>query len=71
MDVSMPVMDGFEATAKLRESGVTLPIIAMTAYALAGDRERVLEKGMDDYIAKPMNKNILLRKLLRWLDLAS
>lgn len=64
-------MDGFEATAKLRESGVKLPIIAMTAYALAGDMEKVLEKGMDDYIAKPMNKNILLRKLLRWLDPAS
>lgn len=71
MDVSMPVMDGFEATVKLRESGVKLPIIAMTAYALAGDRERVLEKGMDDYIAKPMNKNVLLQKLLRWLDPAS
>ncbi|KAI0435616.1 hypothetical protein F4803DRAFT_300752 [Xylaria telfairii] len=71
MDVSMPVMDGFEATAKLRESGVKLPIIAMTAYALAGDMEKVLEKGMDDYIAKPMNKNVLLRKLLRWLDPAS
>ncbi|KAI0468374.1 hypothetical protein F4859DRAFT_213024 [Xylaria cf. heliscus] len=71
MDLSMPVMNGFEATAKLRESGVTLPIIAMTAYALAGDMERVLEKGMDDYIAKPMNKNVLLQKLLRWLDPAS
>ncbi|RYC56810.1 hypothetical protein CHU98_g9401 [Xylaria longipes] len=71
MDVSMPVMDGFEATAKLRASGVKLPIIAMTAYALAGDMERVLEKGMDDYIAKPMNKKVLLQKLLRWLDPAS
>lgn len=67
----MPVMDGFEATAKLRENGVKLPIIAMTAYALAGDREKVLEKGMDDYISKPMNKTVLLRKLLRWLDPAS
>ncbi|KAI0452634.1 hypothetical protein F5B21DRAFT_482370 [Xylaria acuta] len=71
MDISMPVMDGFEATAKLRESGVKLPIIAMTAYALTGDMEKALEKGMDDYIAKPMNKDVFLQKLLRWLDPAS
>ncbi|TRX91209.1 hypothetical protein FHL15_007814 [Xylaria flabelliformis] len=68
MDISMPVMDGFEATAKLRASGVKLPIIAMTAYALAGDMEKVLRNGMDDYIVKPMDRNVLLQKLLKWLD---
>ncbi|KAJ3575045.1 hypothetical protein NPX13_g4162 [Xylaria arbuscula] len=68
MDVSMPIMDGFEATAKLRESGIKTPIIALTAYALAGDMEKVLNKGMNDYIAKPMKKDLLLQKLLRWLD---
>ncbi|KAI0402652.1 hypothetical protein F4802DRAFT_348115 [Xylaria palmicola] len=68
MDVSMPVMDGFEATARLRGAGTKTPIIAVTAYALAGDVERMLEKGMDDYIAKPLTKKILLQKLLRWLD---
>ncbi|KAI0973594.1 hypothetical protein F4678DRAFT_405486 [Xylaria arbuscula] len=68
MDVSMPVMDGFEATAKLRESGVKIPIIALTAYALAGDMEKVLSSGMNDYIAKPMKKDVLMQKLLRWLD---
>ncbi|KAI0184987.1 hypothetical protein EV127DRAFT_349194 [Xylaria flabelliformis] len=68
MDISMPVMDGFEATAKLRASGVKLPILAMTAYALAGDMEKVLRNGMDDYIVKPMDRNVLLQKLLKWLD---
>ncbi|KAI0195890.1 hypothetical protein F4808DRAFT_452823 [Astrocystis sublimbata] len=71
MDVSMPIMDGLEATAKLRQSGVRLPIVAMTAYALAGDMERVLEKGMDDYLRKPMSRNALVRTLLKWLDTGS
>ncbi|KAI1347345.1 hypothetical protein F5Y01DRAFT_248153 [Xylaria sp. FL0043] len=70
MDVNMPIMDGFEATAKLRDSGVKTPIIALTAYALAGDMEKVLSQGIDDYIPKPMKKDVLLQKLLRWLGAA-
>ncbi|OTA05554.1 hypothetical protein A9Z42_0062420 [Trichoderma parareesei] len=68
MDISMPVMDGFEATRKIRTQGIPIPIIAMTAYALRGDSETCLEKGMDDYISKPVNINKLLQKLLHWLD---
>ncbi|SPJ75473.1 related to histidine kinase tcsA protein [Fusarium torulosum] len=67
MDISMPVMNGYEATVQIRNSGVCLPIIAMTAYALKGDMERCLEKGMDDYITKPMNRQLLMKKLLKWL----
>ncbi|KAF4338260.1 histidine kinase tcsA [Fusarium beomiforme] len=68
MDISMPVMNGYEATLRIRDSGIRIPIIAMTAYALKGDMERCLEKGMDDYIPKPMNKQVLMKKLLKWLQ---
>ncbi|KAJ4215501.1 hypothetical protein NW757_014691 [Fusarium falciforme] len=66
MDISMPVMNGYEATVQIRNSGVRLPIIAMTAYALKGDMERCLEKGVDDYITKPVNRQLLMKKLLKW-----
>ncbi|KAL4725732.1 hypothetical protein ACLX1H_007884 [Fusarium chlamydosporum] len=67
MDISMPVMNGYEATARIRSSGIRLPIIAMTAYAFKGDMEGCLARGMDDYIAKPMNRQLLMKKLLKWL----
>ncbi len=68
MDIQMPVLDGVEATKKIRamEGEIKdIPIIALTAYAMAGDREKFLAFGMDDYIAKPVEKDELIETLKR------
>src|SRR5208337_628283 len=74
MDVQMPVMDGFEATRAIRhieiDSGCHVPIIAMTANAMKGDREKCLKVGMDDYISKPISSQELAKALEKWLPQA-
>ena len=69
MDCQMPVMDGYAATRELRGDPRwrDLPIIAMTANAMVGDRERVLEAGMNDHIARPINVNEMFATLARWV----
>jgi CheY-like chemotaxis protein len=69
MDVQMPVMSGLEATKEIRRaeqiSGAHVPIIAMTAHAMKGDRERCLECGMDSYVSKPIRRQELMEALAR------
>jgi len=64
MDMEMPVMNGYEAATIIRkELKNNIPIIAMTAHAMAGERERCLSLGMNDYISKPINANLLFEKI--------
>ncbi len=72
MDIQMPVMDGIVATKKIREiessSNIQTPIIAITANALSGDRENCLAVGMNDYISKPFQVDILIQKMMALLS---
>jgi CheY-like chemotaxis protein len=77
MDISMPGMDGKEATARIRAlegEGPHVPIVAVTAHALDGDREMVIAAGLTDYLTKPLRKDALIEKLALYcpqLQLAS
>lgn len=73
MDIQMPIMDGLEATAAIRDPGTAVlnhnvPIVAMTAYAMKGDREKCLRSGMDEYISKPINPKLLLEIIERFIS---
>ncbi|MCG8609658.1 MAG: response regulator, partial [Pseudomonadales bacterium] len=70
MDIQMPEMDGLTATQKIREieQGATLPIIAMTAHAMPGEKERSLQAGMNDHITKPIDPDELYHKMAQWID---
>ncbi|WP_163339477.1 response regulator [Desulfopila sp. IMCC35008] len=69
MDIQMPVMDGLEATRRIRKDCRfrDLPIIAMTAHAMAGDREKCLDSGMNGHITKPINQDLLYQTLMQWV----
>ena len=72
MDCQMPVLDGYETTRHIRvneeKTNQHIPIVAMTANAMAGDRERCLDSGMDDYVAKPVKNEELVNVLNKWLE---
>ncbi len=69
MDLSLPIMDGWEATRRLKADPATadIPVIALTAHAMSGDREKALEAGCDDYDTKPINLKRLLEKMSGFL----
>ena len=69
MDLSLPKLDGWDATRKIKSNDnlKTIPIIALTAHAMVGDRERAMEAGCDDYVTKPLDLTVLARKLTKYL----
>ena len=67
MDIKMPVMDGLEATRQIKAINRDVPVIAITAYAMAGDEARILDAGCDQYLVKPVNKRLLLEKMAEYI----
>jgi CheY-like chemotaxis protein len=70
LDIGMPVLDGFAVVTRIRENSslASLPVVAVTAYAMRGDRERILESGFDGYLSKPLNPASLTEELDRLLN---
>ncbi len=67
MDINMPLMDGYESTRNIRQLSETVPVIAVTAYAFASDRTRIMESGFNSYVSKPINSDRLISEIERLL----
>ncbi len=67
MDIQMPEMSGYEATRQIRQFNKDVVIIAQTAYGLTGDREKAIEAGCNDYIAKPIREDVLMTLIQKYL----
>jgi CheY-like chemotaxis protein len=69
MDLSLPIMDGWEATRRLKASADlrSIPVIALTAHAMKGDKEKALAAGCDDYLAKPLDEDELMARIAKYL----
>lgn len=63
MDISLPVIDGYEATRRIRKTMTSTPIIGLSAHAMSGDEEKAKEAGCNDYLTKPINEEILMKKI--------
>lgn len=67
MDISLPIMDGYSATRKIRETMKSTPIIGLSAHAMNGDAQRAKDAGCNDYLTKPVDEDLLLKKLKEYL----
>lgn len=67
MDISLPILDGYEATRRIRAALVATPIIGLSAHAMSGDKEQAKVVGCNDYLTKPVNEDLLLEKLREYL----
>jgi len=67
MDIAMPLMDGYEATRKIREKFTEIPVIGLSSHAMNGDRERAMSAGCNDYLTKPIDEDMLRMKLREYL----
>lgn len=68
MDISLPIIDGYEATRRIRRTLASTPIIGLSAHAMSGDEERAKEAGCNDYLTKPIKEDLLIKKLKEYLS---
>ena len=68
MDISLPTMDGYEATRRIRKTLTSTPILGLSAHAMQGDADKAVEAGCNDYLTKPVDEDLLIQKLKHYLE---